>query len=91
MSGKTFACGICARIAGPERWRVTDREAEAPPICRGCEIEFTTISEFPRARYVGAPRGGSFRDRREAMRLFAIAEALHVEAMRQTWSVKYGA
>jgi len=78
-----FICAICLRtVCG--RWgaqRGPDRAL--PPLCRYCEQSYTAG--------VGKPSAGSFRDRREVMRGFALAEALRCEAMQKTWERRYGA
>lgn len=73
-----FVCAICSREAS-NRWNWSPRDYERPPICKGCEACYR----------VQRPRGGSFRDRREAMRLYAIAEALATEATQIEWRTKY--
>lgn len=77
-----FCCAICQRIVDT-RWNHVGRDEEVPPICRWCEHEYTDR--------VGKPVAGSFRDRRDAMRIYALAEALHTAAMRIHWSTEYAA
>jgi len=47
------------------------------PVCWSCECDYS--------KGVGKPLGGTFRDRRNVARGIALAEALHCEAVRQTW------
>lgn len=65
------------------RWRRPGRDTPLAPICIGCERDFS--------EGVGRPAAGSFRDRREVMRGFAVAEYLQAAALRQQWSQKYAA
>jgi hypothetical protein len=76
-----FDCAICQRQICM-RWNFTGPTMTIPPICRLCEDWYT--------RGVGKPTAGSFRDRREVMRGFAIAEALHSAAGSKRWSETYG-
>lgn len=76
-----FACGICERRV-TMRWNRHGSGEIIPPICPSCEREFTYR--------IGKPRGGSLRDRREAMRGFAVAEALNSEAHRMQWERRHG-
>ncbi len=72
-----YVCAICQRLVST-RWNIRGRTQSIPPFCGSCEHEYT--------RGIGQPRHGSFRDRREVMRGFAIAEALHNAAMQKKWS-----
>lgn len=76
-----FFCAICQRQICL-RWNPRGRGSEIAPICRYCEGEYT--------RGVGAPTHGSFRDRREVMRLGALAEALRSLATRKEWERRHG-
>jgi hypothetical protein len=76
-----FACAICGTVVS-NRWRF-GREREFAPVCRYCEGYYTMR--------VGKPQAGSFRDRREAMRLMALAEALHGAAGAKAWSDRHAA
>mgnify|MGYP001758574395 FL=1 len=77
-----FCCVICERKVNT-RWCSVGRDEEVPPVCRYCERQY--------AEGVGKPAAGSFRDRRNAMRIYALAEALHTAAMRIQWSTQYAA
>lgn len=74
-----FACAICERQV-EMRWNW--RNAIIPPICLFCEQWY-----LPRA---STPRHGSFRDRREVCRGFAIAEALANQAALKKWRSDHG-
>lgn len=76
----SFICAICQREIDM-RWNRAGPDAQIPPVCRYCERQYS--------RGVGKPQHGSFRDRREWQRGVALAEALHVEAMRKTWRFDY--
>lgn len=78
-----FVCAICERMQDDPYASVRRGPDRAiPPICRYCEGDFT--------RGKGRPHGGSFRDRREVMRIFALAEALLRAATTKQWSKQYG-
>jgi len=75
-----FTCAICVEQAS-NRWNHSPKDYERPPICKCCE----TITGW---RWNGGayrrtpPKGGSFRDRRNAMRIDALADALAKEARK---------
>lgn len=77
-----FCCAVCKRTVST-RWSHVGPDEELPPVCRYCE---RTLTEG-----VGKPAAGSFRDRRNTMRIYALAEALHAAAMRIQWSTQYAA
>lgn len=83
-----FTCVICRREA-TNRWHWRPREYERPPVCTSCET-FTGYSWTGAARKRTSPTGGTFRDRREALRIGALADALAEEANRQTWENRHG-
>ncbi len=74
---ENFHCAICQREICM-RWNRPGRETQLPPFCRYCEHQHT--------QGIGMPRGGSFRDRREVQRGFAISEALNAAAHAKQWS-----
>lgn len=81
-----FTCAICQKAAS-NRWNWSAKDYERPPICKCCERGRTG---WPHSRRNAQPPShGQFRDRREAMRLFAVADALAEEAARTTWSKAY--
>lgn len=77
-----FTCVICQHRIWM-RWNVVGPGEQIPPVCRSCESHY--------AKGAGQTMAGSFRDRREAIRLFAVAEALHCAAKQIQWSIDYGA
>lgn len=77
-----FCCVICERQVNT-RWSSVGPTEELPPVCRYCEKTY--------AEGVGKATAGSFRDRRNAIRIYALAEALHTTAMQIHWSTKYAA
>ena len=79
-----FTCVICRNTAS-NRWRHSPKEYERPPICRGCEVS-KGYSWNGGLRQRVAPSGGSFRDRRNALRIAALADEIDYECQRQTWS-----
>ena len=83
-----FSCSICERVAS-NRWKHSPRDFERPPICKSCE-NVTGYSWNGGARHRTKPAGGSHRDRRNAIRIDALADAIAHEATRQKWSPRYG-
>lgn len=79
---RDYTCAVCLRLV-PMRWEHHKPTMPIWPLCRWCEGEY--------ARGVGKPTGGSFRDRREVARGFALAEALRCEAASLEWRSKYAA
>lgn len=80
-----FTCIACQREIKPMCW-TTMRDRDVPPICYRCEVEHSTVSIFPRPRTIGKPKGGTHMDRRQAIRLFAIASALEQTALQMKWN-----
>lgn len=83
-----FICVICGREAS-NRFHWSARHYERPPVCKSCET-FTGYGWAGRARQRTSPSGGTFRDRREALRIGALADAIAEEATRQQWSKRHG-
>lgn len=83
-----FSCAICGQVA-TNRWNHSPRDYERPPICKSCE-NITGYSWNGGVKYRTKPTGGTHRDRREAIRIGAIADAISQEANRQKWSAEYG-
>jgi hypothetical protein len=81
-----FTCAVCKRAA-TNRWNYSPRDFERPPVCKSCEA----IKGYNHtgARYRTKPSGGTFRDRRNAIRIDALADALSDEAAKQNWSIHY--
>ena len=75
-----FCCAICERKVST-RFCSVGRDEELAPVCRWCERDY--------AEGTGKPTVGSFRDRRNAIRIYVLAEALHTAAMRIQWSTQY--
>ena len=83
-----FECAICGRQCS-NRWNYSPRNFERPPVCNACE----NISGFS---WTGAPKqrvrptGGTHHDRRNAIRIAALADAIGQEAAHQEWSNRHG-
>ena len=75
-----FTCAVCQRPV--ECWgfnQGADKQVE--PVCRYCEREYGRKTKLP---------DGSIMDRRKAVQIKALAEALHTEAAHIKWNVRYG-
>lgn len=83
-----FTCTICEHVAS-NRWNYSARDYERPPICKSCE-SVTGYSWTGAMRHRTKPTGGTARDKREALRIAALADALAHEATRQQWEAKHG-
>ncbi len=83
-----FECIICQEIAS-NCFNWSPREYHRPPICASCE-SVTGYSLHGRARHRGKPKGGTFRDKREAIRIGAMADAIAQEATQKIWREKHG-
>lgn len=75
-----FRCAICDRDIRDYPGR-NGRDRHLKPICLSCEHRWT--------ERVGKPAGGSFMDRRKAMQIVALVEALHSSAASIKWSSSY--
>ena len=82
-----FVCAICERGAS-NRFNYSPRDYERPPICKSCE-NVNGYSWTGSARFRTKPSGGSFRDRREAVRIDALADAIAHEANRMKWNKEH--
>jgi hypothetical protein len=82
-----FTCAICQHVV-TNRWNYSPRDYERPPICKSCE-SVTGYSWNGGTTHRTKPSGGSFRDRREALRIGALADAIASEATRQAWRTKH--
>lgn len=83
-----FVCAICEHPAS-NRFHWSPRDYERPPICKSCE----TVAGYNwtgAARHRTRPTGGTHRDKREALRIGALADALAQEATSMQWSAKHG-
>ena len=83
-----FACAICGQHIS-NRWNYSPRDYERPPICHSCEnISGYDWAGRPKLRTF--PKGGTHRDRRQVMRIGALADAIAHEATHQQWSERHG-
>jgi hypothetical protein len=73
---RDFTCVVCQRNI-EMRWNHLGRNQILPPLCAICESRYS--------EGIGRPAHGAFRDRREAIRIYALAEALHCEAAQKKW------
>ena len=73
-----FTCAICER---PVRmWGMNHgRDEQIAPVCRYCEKHYGSR----------APQAGAFRDRRKAVQISALAEALSSRARIMQWEGRY--
>lgn len=76
-----FTCAICQGDVRdyPDR-RLPDRHVE--PLCRMCERWWTERS--------GKPTNGAMMDRRKAMHVLALANAIQNTASLKEWDAIYG-
>ncbi len=77
-----FVCVVCEQTVDRRWWSKRDRMRSLPPICTSCE-QWHTMG-------VGQPKFGSFMDRRNTMRISALASALAGKAGSIEWGAKYG-
>ena len=77
-----FVCVACEREVDRRWWNPSDRNRSLPPICYGCERRYTEGT--------GKPRHGSFMDRRNALRIAALAECLLGSAGAKQWIAQHG-
>lgn len=75
-----FRCAICQRDIRdcPDR---NGRDRHLSPICRGRERVWS--------ERIGKPTAGAMMDRRKAMQVVALSEALRSEAAAIEWRHKY--
>lgn len=83
-----FACAICLRDVS-NRWNYSPRDFERAPVCRSCE-SITGYAWSGGARHRTKPTGGTHRDKHEALRIDALADAIGQEAYYQQWSNLHG-
>lgn len=74
-----FVCVICERDV-VDYFDRNGRDRPISPICRSCEGHYSDR----------APSHGAFMDRRNTVRLSAIANALHGIASCMDWERRYG-
>ena len=77
-----FVCSVCERDVDRRWWNLRDRKRNLPPICSYCEQYY--------AARIGPPKRGSAMDRRNAMRIAALAEAILGAAGIKQWSATHG-
>lgn len=78
-----FVCAVCEQEINC-RWNSRGQDRQVPPVCRNCEV----VSGYGwngATRFRGKPKGGSFMDRRNALRILALAEALESTARQIDW------
>lgn len=80
MGEPDYTCGIC-QAAVEMHWNHSGAGGRLPPLCFYCESVYS--------EGIGKPSGGSMRDRRTAMQIAALAEALRCEAARQSWPASW--
>lgn len=81
IGAPNFICVACEREVENRWWSPRNRDRALPPLCPCCEGHYS--------ERIGKPNHGSLADRRNAMRLVAIAEALHTAACAKQWGVRY--
>ena len=76
-----FQCAICERDIKdfPDR---NGRDRHLDPLCRACERTWTERT--------GKPQAGSMMDRRKAMHVLALANAIHNTAAVSQWNATHG-
>ena len=83
-----FACAVCGSIAS-NRWNYSPREFERPPICKSCE-NIVGYAWHGGVKCRTKPSGGTHHDKRQALRIAALADAIAAEASEQQWSAAHG-
>lgn len=75
-----FCCAICERDIKdyPNR---NGRDRHVEPVCRMCEREWTERT--------GKAQGGTMMDRRKALHVLALANAIHNVASLKEWNAIY--
>lgn len=84
-----FTCACCNQLIIC-RWNPRGWGRQIPPVCNDCE----RVSGFDwtgRPRLRGWPSGGSYMDRRNAVRILALADNLAALANRIEWSQRHEA
>ena len=83
-----YICASCANRVETRWWQPNDRRRALPPLCPSCESKYTQGS-WPHTG-IREPKHGAFMDRRNAMRIAALSEALLSAAYSKQWSEKHG-
>ncbi len=76
-----FVCAICEREVRDYAFRV-GRDRHLAPVCKLCEHMWTEGT--------GRPKDGSMMDRRKAMQIIALSNALHNSAALREYEAKHG-
>lgn len=77
---QSFICAVCERDVDMRWNRRNGPDRIVPPICPYCERHYGSRG----------PQAGAFMDRRKAVQISALAEALHTEAAHQKWRGHHG-
>lgn len=81
-AGDAFICAICEREVGGSPWgRPGGRDGHLRPVCAACEGSH---------RQKPVMHAGSFRDRRKARQILALADHLNGTAHTMIWRQRYG-
>jgi hypothetical protein len=81
-SPENFICVACEREVDRRWWSARDRRRNLPPICSYCESRYTGRAS--------EPKNGTFMDRRNAVRIAALAECLLGTAGCKEWEQRHG-
>ena len=84
-----FTCAICLQVIDC-KWNRRGASRQIPPICCVCE-RVSGYDWAGRPRYRSKPTGGSHMDRRNAIRILALADELAQAAQRIEWSIRNAA
>ena len=82
LGAPNFTCVSCEHEVDRRWWNPRWQGRVLPPLCGYCEGLYT--------ERVGAPKRGSMKDRRTAMRLAAMSEVLRSKAASIQWSRTHG-
>ena len=82
LSAPNFVCVSCEREVDNRWWNPRWKNRVLPPLCAYCDGVYT--------EGVGEPKHGSMMDRRNAMRLAALANLLRSKAASVEWSRHHG-
>jgi ribosomal protein L40E len=86
IEARFFRCAICRReIDTRLDWARKGKYLELAPVCRRCEQNEVSSGYGSRAASGSRINSGSFKDRRIASRLLALANTLILEANQASW------
>ena len=88
MPEPDFDCVVCGHTVKCA-WNPRGKDRQIPPICNSCE-RINGYAWHGRARHRTGATRGFWMDRRNAMRIDALADALAQEANHQQWRMKHG-